>query len=161
MNTIRRMAGKSVALVVAGILALLVSSCSSFNREWKQVDKGFVPPDSMAGRWQGHWVSDVNGHHGKLQGIVSRRDDGGYAVRFRATYLKILRFSYTVPLKVEPQNGEWHFHGEENLGKLAGGVYRYEGKATPRHFHSTYHSMYDHGYFEMERPDAQPVPPGQ
>lgn len=106
----------------------------------------------MEGRWQGRWLSDVNGHNGKLLCIVSRLEDGDYAARFRATYKKFLRFSYAVPLEVEHRSGVWHFHGEENLGKLAGGVYRYEGNATPTNFHSTYRSRYDHGIFEMQRP---------
>jgi hypothetical protein len=105
----------------------------------------------MEGRWEGHWLSHVNGHTGKLRCILSQEDDT-YAARFRATYKKILRFSYTVPLQVEQTNGVWHFHGHEDLGKLAGGVYSYEGTATPTNFHSTYNSKYDHGVFEMQRP---------
>ena len=106
----------------------------------------------MEGRWQGRWSSDANGHNGKLLCFVSRQEDGDYAARFKATYKRVLKFSYTVPITVEHTNGVWHFHGEENLGKLAGGIYQYDGTATPTHFHSTYHSKYDHGVFEMERP---------
>ena len=160
-NNARRVAGQSVALMAAGSLLFLVGRCSSFNRQWNKVEEARVTPDSMEGRWQGRWVSDANGHNGKLLCIVSRRDEGDYAARFRATYLKILRFSYTLPMKVEPQDGGWQFHGEENLGKMAGGVYRYEGKATPTNFHSIYHSTYDHGVFEMERPETHPFPPGK
>ena len=152
MNLIRKLAGKSVTVSVAGILLLLACGCSSFNREWRKAAQTAVAPDSMEGRWQGHWSSDANGHDGKLRCIVSQREDGDYAARFRATYMKILRFSYTVPLKVEHTDDVWHFHGEENLGKMAGGVYQYEGNATPMNFHSTYRSKYDHGVFEMERP---------
>jgi len=106
----------------------------------------------MEGRWQGYWLSDVNGHNGKLLCIVSRQDNGGHTARFRATYKKILHFSYRVPLTVERQNDVWHFHGKEDLGKLAGGTYEYNGTATLTNFHSNYRSKYDHGVFEMERP---------
>ncbi len=159
MNILRKMSDQAVAMAVAGILILSVTGCSSFNRAWRSAEKIPVTPDSMAGRWQGHWSSDANGHSGKLLCIVSRQNDGDYAARFRATYMKILKFSYTVPLKVEPQDGGWHFHGEENLGSLAGGVYQYEGKATLTNFNSTYRSTYDHGVFEMERPATQPIQP--
>jgi len=64
-------------------------------------------------------------------------------------------------MKVEPQDGGWRFHGEENLGRMAGGVYRYEGKAMATNFHSTYRSAYDCGVFGKERPETHPVPPGK
>jgi hypothetical protein len=60
-----------------------------------------------------------------------------------------------VPLTVTASNQLWHFQGAANLGFMAGGVYRYEGTATPSRFHSTYTSKYDHGTFDMERVPAR------
>lgn len=71
--------------------------------------------------------------------------------------MKILRFGYTVKLSATSTNGVWHFEGQEDLGTLAGGLYRYEGKATPSYFESTYYSEHDHGVFVMERPDVNNV----
>ncbi len=34
----------------------------------------------------------------------------------------------------------------------SGGVYHYDGDATPTNFFSTYKSKYDHGTFQMTRP---------
>jgi hypothetical protein len=133
-------------------LAVLVCGCSSFNREWKRAGKQPAPTDSVIGRWEGHWLSDVNAHTGKLRCIVTHQTNDLYAARFRATYMKILRFSYTVPLTVNASNDVWHFRGEEDLGTMAGGVYRYEGNATTTNFHSTYDSKYDRGVFKMQRP---------
>lgn len=133
-------------------LVLLVCGCSSFNREWKRAGKQPAPTDSITGRWEGHWLSDVNAHTGKLRCIVTHQTNDLYAARFRATYKKILRFSYTVPLTVNASNEVWHFRGEEDLGALAGGIYRYVGSATATNFHSTYDSKYDRGVFEMQRP---------
>jgi hypothetical protein len=133
-------------------LALLVCGCSSFNREWKRAGKQPAPTDSVTGRWEGSWLSDVNAHTGKLRCIVTHQTNDLYAARFRATYKKILRFSYTVPLTVNASNDVWHFRGEEDLGALAGGVYRYVGSATTTNFHSTYDSKYDRGIFELQRP---------
>lgn len=133
-------------------LALLVCGCSSFNREWKRAGKQPAPTNSITGRWEGLWLSDVNAHTGKLRCIVTHQTNDLYAARFRATYKKILRFSYTVPLTVNASSAVWHFRGEEDLGALAGGVYRYVGSATTTNFHSTYDSKYDRGTFEMHRP---------
>jgi hypothetical protein len=136
----------------AGMLLLLLCGCSSFNREWGKAGPSPAQPDSIEGRWEGRWLSDANGHNGKLRCLLSRKPDGDYDARFRATYLKILHFSYTVPLKVQQRDDVWHFQGREDLGWLAGGVYQYDGTATATNFYSTYRSRYDHGDFEMSRP---------
>lgn len=132
-------------------LALLVCGCSSFNREWKRAGQQPAPTNSITGRWEGHWLSEVNAHTGKLRCIITHQTNDLYAARFRATYMKILRFSYTVPLTVNASNEVWHFRGEEDLGALAGGIYRYVGSATATNFQSTYDSRYDRGTFEMQR----------
>lgn len=152
IRTICTIVAKDLGVVVAALLVLFACGCSSFNRDWKKAAQMPVTLASMEGRWQGRWLSDVNGHNGKLLCIMSRQENGDYAARFRATYWKVFKFSYTVPLKAERTNDVWHFRGEENLGVLAGGVYEYAGNATPTNFHSTYGSKYDHGIFEMTRP---------
>jgi len=66
-------------------LAVLVCGCSSFNREWKRAGKQPAPTDAITGRWDGHWLSDVNAHTGKLRCIITRQTNHLYAARFRAT----------------------------------------------------------------------------
>ncbi len=135
--------------------ALLLCGCSTFNRDWNRAAQNPVPVNSVEGRWDGTWLSDVNGHTGRLRCLLVREGENRHQARFRATYWKVFRFSYTVPLQVEAEvrDGAWHFTGEEDLGKLAGGVYRYEGHVTPTDFFSTYRSEHDHGTFQMRRPD--------
>ena len=60
-----------------------------------------------------------------------RKSDSLYLARFRAIYGGILRFSYTARLEMQPHAIGWEFNGEANLGKMAGGIYYYEGRATP------------------------------
>jgi hypothetical protein len=143
--------GRQAVLLAIALLALITSGCSSFNREWRQAQKAPVRLDSLEGRWEGRWLSDANGHNGNLRCLITRTNGTEYAARFRATYLWVLRFSYTVSLQVEAHDGGWRFRGEEDLGKAAGGLYRYAGTATATNFHSTYDSKYDHGVFEMNR----------
>ena len=81
-----------------------------------------------------------------------RESDSRYQARFRATYANIFHFSYSVPLEVQPHDIGWEFDGEAALGKLAGGAYYYEGRATRTNLISTYKSKYDHGIFELQRP---------
>jgi len=63
--------------------------------------------------------------------------------------------NYTVNLRVtrEPP-GPFNFQGEADLGWWGGGVYSYDGQATPANFFSTYKSRYDRGSFRMTRPET-------
>ena len=49
--------------VLAALLVL--SGCSTFNRDWKAAATATAPTNSIAGRWEGKWVSDHNGHNGR------------------------------------------------------------------------------------------------
>ena len=137
-------------LVIMPTVVLIGASCSSFNREWRKVGRNAVAPSGLEGRWEGEWISEVNGHHGRLRCIVNR-DEDVYRARFHAKYRKILSFGYTVPLKAEPTENGYKFRGEADLGSLAGGIYHYEGHADATNFFSTYSCKYDHGTFQMQR----------
>jgi len=126
--------------------------CSSFNLDWKKAAQDPIPSNAMTGRWEGTWTSLSNGHTGTLRCLMSKTNEAQYVARFRATYKKILSFSYTVPLSVEPHYDGWEFSGEADLGKAAGGDYYYEGRANLTNFFSTYKASKDHGVFEMRRP---------
>jgi hypothetical protein len=153
-----RLKRTNVALVnrllsLAGILAtLLLCGCCGFNRAWDKAGQTPASADSIEGRWEGRWLSDINGHTGRLRCLLTRSGDTNYTARFRATYWKIFRYSYQVDLQFEQRDGLWHLRGDENLGWLAGGVYQYSGSVSPTNFQSTYRSKYDHGVFEMTRP---------
>ena len=150
-NGMIRMARHGMLLL--GVIAIvLLCGCSSFNREWKATGKSPPPTNSITGRWEGRWLSDQNGHNGALRCLITESSEGSYQAYFRATYLKVARFSYKVPLTVTSSNDVWHFTGEEDLGVLAGGVYHYAGSASVTNFTSTYSSKYDHGVFQMTRP---------
>ena len=129
-------------------LLLLITGCSGFNRQWKKII--VVEDDRLVGWWEGGWFSDVNGYYGKLCCIVTKTNEE-YSARFRATYQIILHFTYTVPLRAEADGGSVKFGGEADLG-LAGGLYRYAGRADGSNFTATYTSQSDHGTFRMSRP---------
>jgi hypothetical protein len=142
-------------LAVLFSVLLLCGGCS-FSRAWNQAGRTPPPADSIEGRWEGRWLSEHNGHTGRLRCVLTRSGDrtstNTYTAHFRATYWKIFWYSYKAEFPFEPREGVWHFQGDENLGWLAGGIYHYEGRVSPTNFHSTYRSKYDHGTFEMCRP---------
>ncbi len=139
-------------VLVAAVVIIGLSGCSSFHRDWRKASATPALAGSIEGRWQGSWVSGVNRHQGRLRCLVSQLDRGHYQARFHAKYRKILSFGYTVLLAVEEHDGACKFQGGADLGRLAGGQYQYEGTATPANFFSTYRSQYDHGTFQMMRP---------
>lgn len=135
---------------VAHALAALTSNCVHFRHEWQREEAGASATD-LAGRWQGEWVSEANGHRGQLKCVLTRADAGHYRACFHATYAKLLRVCYCVALAGAEEAGRFRLQGETDLGKLAGGVYRYEGEATGAEMFVTYRCRYDHGTFRLRR----------
>ncbi len=133
-------------------LAVLTSGCSTFNYEWRREARKATPTNDIAGRWQGRWLSEATGHNDALQCLITRESEDRYRARFRATYERVLHFSYTVMLDAKPGTNSVEFHGSADLGRLAGGVYQYDGHATPTNFFSRYKAKQDRGTFQMERP---------
>ena len=132
------------------VLLLLASGCSSFNSDWRKASQVEWLASDLAGRWEGSWKSEANGHHGRLRCLVTKRKEGEYEARFRANYLKILSFSYVVSLEAKREGDVFKFEGSADLGAF-GGIYRYEGRAGSTNFFSTYVSAHDHGTFEMSK----------
>ena len=149
---VKRAAASSILIGGALLLALLSSGCS-FNRAWNAAATTPVPANDIQGRWQGTWVSEANAHTGRLRCVITQQEDGKFQAHYHATYRKILGYSYAVTLDATQTNGVFKFSGDADLGWYAGGIYHYEGKANPTNFYSTYQSKYDHGIFQLSRPE--------
>ena len=135
-----------------GLIAA-TAGCSSFENDW-QAANGFAV--GIEGRWEGTWSSDASGHQGGLRCLVTRRADEGFDARYRATYdsglCGTVSFEYTVPMKIQSGPDGWRLQGRADLGWLVGGVYEYDGLATPERFFCTYEASGDHGIFTLRRP---------
>lgn len=105
----------------------------------------------LAGCWEGTWKSCTSGHHGKLKAQIVKLDENRYCCRFSGTFFMVLPFQYSVILTAEPGDDVLTFMGRSNLGRLAGGTYRYTGHADDCKFHATYRSCKDQGVFDMRR----------
>jgi hypothetical protein len=142
------------ALLLAPALALLffTAGCSSFHSDWKQRAALTPAPDSLEGRWQGTWLSDVNGHTGKLRCIVTKIEGDQYQFKYWATFWKIFRASYTVYFDAKKNGATYQLTGTSDLGWLGGGTYAYQGTVSGTNFTATYKSKADHGIFKMARP---------
>lgn len=140
--------------LIACVFGCCLFSCSAnFNQQWKQA-VATKPAADITGPWLGYWHSDANGHQGELRSIVTVLDEKTGACRFQyhATFMKFLSGGYAVTHLVQRTKDGFTFSGDQPLTGLGGGLYHYEGKATPQEFHATYRSEGDHGVFEMKRP---------
>jgi hypothetical protein len=137
-------------LVIISSVALLVG-CSSFNKQWKDAPVASSPGD-ITGKWQGHWRSDKDDHTGALKCVVTKLDGDRYCAYFVATYWKIFTFAYQAELTGKAEGNAVKLSGEQDLGSLAGGIYKYDGSSTNSDFNCTYTSKYDEGKFIMRRP---------
>src|SRR5262245_29939210 len=81
-----------LARMGAVLLFAMLCGCSSFNRDWDRAAKTIPPGDSIEGRWEGRWISETNGHNGKLRCLMTRESETNYQARFRASYAGIFRF---------------------------------------------------------------------
>lgn len=144
--------------ILTGWIIALGTGCSGFHRAWRQeatTNPGY-PPSMIEGAWEGEWISDSNGHHGRLRCLLTENEDGTYTTWYHAKYLKFLSFAYAVEVNSNPTDKGYSLSGEADLGKLAGGMYHYEGTISDGHFKASYESKYDDGTFRMTRPLTDP-----
>ena len=145
-------ATRAIRVLSCFLLLLLVSGCSTFNRDYQQAASIPPTPDSIEGAWTGSWLSDHNAHTGGLRAIITRRNEDTYHARFHATYMRVLSFGQAVDLVVKKDGTNFTFSGSEDLGKAHGGSYSYKGNSPPDAFFSKYDCAIDHGTFQMKRP---------
>src|SRR5262245_49218762 len=112
---------KTFLMALSASAVLLLTGCSTFNRDWKAAAQTAAPADHLQGRWDGTWLSEENGHTGRLRCLLTKNTDGKYQARFHAKYCKIFSFGYTVSLEVAEADGVYRFKGDADLGWYAGG----------------------------------------
>jgi hypothetical protein len=106
--------------------------------------------DPFSGHYTGTWRSDVTKHHGRLLCDFTKMDPKHYRADFKA-YWGAFNGSYSVVMETQRAGRELRFSGRQDLGKLYGGVFKYEGKAGGGRMNSSYSSTRDHGAFELTR----------
>ena len=136
--------------LLAHMLAAVFNSRAAFHREWQRWDN---PPvsDPVAGRWTGEWVSEKSGHRGELRCVLTPDGSNFYRAHFYATFSKLFSVGYVTKFEAARTDGCVHLRGEEDLGRLAGGVYRCEGNVQQHKLLCQYSCRYDRGIFRLER----------
>jgi len=141
-------------LLVGCLIILFNVSCSSFDHKWEEAAVLETGKDAaVAGRWEGSWTSDVNGHTGTLRCILTPIEEGRVQADFHARFWKFFSWRYQVPLAVDSMNKTNRISGSSNLGWLFGGQYQCRGGVQDSEFTATYTNRYDHGIMVMSRPE--------
>ena len=136
--------------MVSHMLAAVFNSRAAFHREW--VEAGARPgSDPVCGRWTGQWVSEQSGHRGELRCVIKSKGPNRYAAHFYASYSRFFRVGYVTELVSNIKDGEIELSGQEDLGWLAGGTYRSEGRVHGDQFLCHYSCKYDRGTFRLNR----------
>jgi hypothetical protein len=131
----------NILRLASHMLAAVFNSRSAFQ------DK----PQGIGGRWIGEWISELSAHHGELRCVLEPASSNEYRAYFYARFSKLFSVGYVTSLKGEQTNGRTLLKAEEDLGPLAGGIYRCDGEATPAEFNCRYSCKYDQGVFRLKR----------
>jgi len=135
-------------LAFAALLLCLPSCGTAFRKAWSN-----APASSgVAGKWEGTWLSAVNGHTGTLKCVVTESSKAGdHEFFYRATWKTILSGSYKTIQHVEKKNGAHVFKGDHQMPDWAGGKYHYEGTVNGDEFSACYECAMDRGTYTMRR----------
>jgi hypothetical protein len=136
--------------LLAHMLAAVFNSRAAFRQEWQRQDNS-TAPDLVTGRWIGEWVSEKSGHRGELRCVLTPEGPDFYRAHFYATFSKLFSVGYVTKFEAARTDGSVHLRGEENLGRLAGGVYRCEGNVQDDELLCQYSCRYDRGIFRLKR----------
>ncbi|HZR17513.1 MAG TPA: hypothetical protein VFE51_09315 [Verrucomicrobiae bacterium] len=142
----------SVFRLVSHMLAALFNSRAAFHEQWRHYESA-PARDAVAGRWIGEWISEHSGHRGALKCVLARAAEGVYRAYFYASFSKLFSVGYVTDLKAESGPGVTHLNGEQDLGPLAGGIYRCDGEITGTDFVCHYSCKYDQGTFRLKKLD--------
>ncbi|MFM2168646.1 MAG: hypothetical protein RIS79_3017 [Verrucomicrobiota bacterium] len=134
--------------LVAISLVCLPSCGTAFRKAWNHAPAS----QGVEGKWEGTWLSAVNGHTGTLKCVVSApTGKGDHEFFYRATWKKILSGSYKAVHHVEKKSGSHVFKGDHQMPDWAGGKYHYEGTVKGDEFSACYESAMDRGSYMMRR----------
>lgn len=143
--------------LVAISLACLPSCGMAFHKAWNNAPAS----QGVAGKWEGTWLSAVNGHTGTLKCVVTPAPEAKCAACgskaqphtffYRATWKTILSGSYQAVHHVEKKGSTLVFKGDHQMPDWAGGKYHYEGTVKGDDFNACYECAMDRGTFTMKR----------
>jgi hypothetical protein len=145
---------KRIAHTALLLATMALASCSSpgYKREWNAaLQTATASTERPIGCWQGTWVSEVNGHSGKLRCVVTPAS-AGYRFNYQATWAKFFtgEFSIICPA-TKTGSTKWKVMGSKDLGASMGGTFTHAATITEDQIDAVYNSKIDHGTMKLKR----------
>ena len=100
--------------VLVGVTAVLVTGCTSFEKDWRQARQQPTPDADIGGAWTGTWQNTNNAHGGALRAVVTPSGADSYAARFHATWGSH-RGSFRTELKGVREGDDFVFEGRKRI----------------------------------------------
>ena len=91
-----------------------------------------------------------------LRCLIEKKEGNLHETRFHAKYklgILTIGYSYNMEMIITQTDTEYQFTGQADLGKLAGGVYQYNGTGTTNQITINFRCPKDHGTFRLQRPE--------
>ncbi len=139
-----------ITVLLLGVATVLAGCSTVYRQQWRRAATEEPGSHPVEGRWEGTWLSHKNQHTGKLRCIVTAEEPGRYDFHYWATW-GWFAGTYHLNLDVTDEDGRTRLAGEKNLGKMAGGIYRFTGTVESNQFLATYQSRWDDGEFRLVR----------
>ncbi|HTH48505.1 MAG TPA: hypothetical protein VMB21_13415 [Candidatus Limnocylindria bacterium] len=134
----------------AGVVALLATGCTSFEKKWQTARQQPLPAGDLTGAWTGSWQNTNNSHGGALRALITRVDGTDYTARFHAVWGSHSG-SFKTRLTGRQEGDDFVFEGRK---RILGFLITTRGHANATNFFSTYESRFDTGTFTLKRPAA-------
>ena len=104
----------------------------------------------LSGNWSGQWLSDANGHRGRICATFEQVSPNVVRANFRGTFAKVIPFRYSTNLCVGSQSrGLTVLSGAKRLP--LGGEFRYYVEMTDSNFNGSFASRRNRGTFLMAK----------
>lgn len=111
------------------LLMVCFAGCA-FERQWQSARQFNSLEYELAGCWEGTWQSQVNHRQGSIRAIITRQGQNCYHAHFRTSCVSVIPVEFEMPLYVSDEGAVYSFEGEQDLGRLAGGVFVCSGRAS-------------------------------
>jgi|GEM_PF-2836801 len=111
------------------LLMVCFTGCA-FERQWQSARQFNSLEYELAGCWEGTWQSDVSRRQGSIRAIITRQGQNCYHAHFRTSCVSVIPVEFEMPLYVSDEGTVYSFEGEQDLGRLAGGVFICSGQAS-------------------------------
>lgn len=114
-------------------VAILLTGCSSFNREWRAAGREPVPSEGISGQWIGTWQNTNNTHSDTMRAVLKDSGNGTYQAHFHARYKRIFRSPTPWSWRVDERRtvfdstasrtwGKWRAESTGTTGGLPGRI---------------------------------------